>query len=68
MLRDLTRMQEHMSVRDYMHYIGDLSLIYHSRIGPLSLSATKYNFTSRNNLYVMFNFGNPIFGKRGLYY
>ena len=68
MLRDLVTVKEHMSVRDYMHYIGDLSLIYHSRIGPLSFSAVKYNFTTRNNLYVMFNFGHPIFGKRGLYY
>lgn len=68
MLRDPMIVKDHLSVGDYMHYIGDLSLIYHTRIGPVSLSATKYNFTTRNNLYVMFNFGHPIFGNKGLYY
>lgn len=68
MLRDPIVVKDHMDVNDYMHYIGDLSLIYHTRIGPVSLSATKYNFTTRNNLYVMFNFGHPIFGNKGLYY
>lgn len=68
MLRDLITSKHHLRVSDYMHYIGDLSLIYHTRLGPVSLSATKYNFTTRNNLYLTFNFGHPIFGNRGLYY
>ena len=53
---------------EYMHYIGDLSFVYHTPIGPVSLSVTKYNFDTKNNCYVMFNFGYPIFGSRGLYY
>ncbi|MBQ5396586.1 MAG: patatin-like phospholipase family protein [Alistipes sp.] len=53
---------------DYIHYIGDLSFVYHTPVGPVSLSVTKYNFNSRHNCYVMFNFGYPIFGSKGLYY
>ena len=60
--------EEQLRVQDHMHYIGDLSLIYHTRVGPISISATKYNFTTRNNAYLTFNFGHPIFGNRGLYY
>ena len=52
----------------YMHYLGDLSFVYHTPVGPVSLSVTKYNFENKNNCYVMFNFGHPIFGSRGLYY
>ena len=68
MLRDPITAKDQLRVVDYMHYIGDLSLVYHTRIGPLSISATKYNFVSRNNLYVTLNFGYPIFGNKGLYY
>lgn len=53
---------------EYMHYIADLSFIYHTRIGPVSLSLTKYNFDTKNNLYLMFNFGYAIFGNKSLYY
>ena len=53
---------------EYMHYMSDLAFVYHTRIGPVSLSMTKYNFDTKNNLYVMFNFGYPIFGQRGLFY
>ncbi len=62
MLRDPLR------VNDYMRYIGDLSLVYHTRIGPLSLSLTKYDLESWNNCYLTFNFGYAIFGRKGLYY
>ena len=68
MLREPITSGEHLHVPDHMHYIGDLSLIYHTRVGPISISATKYNFTTRNNAYLTFNFGHPIFGNRGLYY
>ena len=53
---------------EYIHYIGDFSFVYHTRIGPVSLSLTKYNFDTKNNLYVMFNFGYPIFAQRGTFY
>ncbi len=55
-------------IDDYMHYMADLSLVYHTRIGPVSLSLSKYDFTSKNNMYVTFNFGYPIFGGKGLFY
>jgi NTE family protein len=61
-------LRDPLSVRDYMHYIGDLSFVYHTPVGPVSLSVTKYNFDTRHNCYVMFNFGHPIFGSKGLYY
>lgn len=53
---------------NYLHYMADLSFVYHSPVGPLSLSVTKYNFETRNSLYIMFNFGQPIFGGKGLFY
>ena len=62
MLRDPLR------VDDYLHYMGDFSLVYHTPIGPVSLSLIKYDFDSKNNGYLMFNFGYPIFGSRGLFY
>ena len=53
---------------DYLHYITDLSFVYHTRIGPVSLAVTKYDFRTTDNFYVTFNFGYPIFGKNGLFY
>ena len=61
-------LRDPMQGNDFVHYIGDLSFVYHTPIGPVSLSVTKYNFENRNNCYVMFNFGYPIFGSRGLFY
>ena len=51
-----------------MHYMSDLSFIYHTRIGPVSLALTKYDFKSKNNLYLTFNFGYAIFGRKGTFY
>lgn len=51
-----------------MHYMSDLSLIYHTPIGPVSLSLTKYGFNTKNNLYLTFNLGYAIFGNKGLFY
>ena len=51
-----------------LHYMSDLSLIYHTPIGPISLALTKYNFHNSKNLYLTFNFGYAIFGNKGLYY
>lgn len=53
---------------DMMHYMSDLSLIYHTPIGPISLALTKYDIGSKNNLYLTFNFGYAIFGRKGLFY
>lgn len=53
---------------EYMYYMTDLSFVYHTRVGAISLSVTKYDLKTWNNCYVTFNFGYPIFGKRGLYY
>ncbi len=53
---------------DYLHYITDLSFVYHTRIGPVSLAVTKYDMDTTDNFYVTFNFGYPIFGKNGLFY
>ena len=48
-----------------LHYIADLSLVYHTRLGPVSLSMTKYDFDSSANLYLTVNFGFTLFGKKG---
>ena len=61
-------LRDPLAERDYMHYIGDFAFVYHTPVGPVSLSVTKYNFDTRNNCYVLFNFGHPIFGSKGLYY
>ncbi len=57
-----------LRVYDYMRYMADFSFIYHTRIGPVSLAFTKYNFDSWNNSYLTFNFGYPLFGKKALFY
>lgn len=51
-----------------MQYISDLSFIYHTPIGPVSLSLTKYDLKSWNNLYLTFNFGYAIFAPTGKFY
>ena len=61
-------LRDPLAEHDYLHYIGDLAFVYHTPVGPVSLSVTKYNLDTRNNCYVMFNFGHPIFGSKGLYY
>ena len=53
---------------EFMHYMADFSLVYHTPIGPVSLALTKYDFSSPNNLYLTFNFGYAIFGRKGLFY
>ncbi len=51
-----------------MQFIGDISFIYHTRFGPLSLALTKYNLSNINNLYLTFNFGHSIFAPKGMFY
>lgn len=53
---------------EYVHYMSDLSVIYHTPIGPVSLALTKYDFDSSKNLYLTFNFGYAIFGRKGLFF
>ncbi|MBR2330882.1 MAG: patatin-like phospholipase family protein [Alistipes sp.] len=61
-------LRDPMGVDDYMHYMTDLSFVYHTRIGPVSIAVSKYDIDTTDNFYVTFNFGYPIFGKRGLFY
>ncbi|MBR3826187.1 MAG: patatin-like phospholipase family protein [Alistipes sp.] len=53
---------------EIVHYMSDLSIIYHTPIGPVSLALTKYDFSSSKNLYLTFNFGYAIFGRKGLFF
>lgn len=50
------------------HYITEASLVYHSPIGPVSLSLTKYDLKSWKNMYLTFNFGYAIFAPKGTFY
>lgn len=51
-----------------MHYIVESSLVYHTQLGPVSLSLTKYGLDSWKNTYLTFNFGYAIFAPRGTFY
>lgn len=51
-----------------LHYITEASLVYHTAIGPVSLSLTKYDLRSWKNMYLTFNYGYPIFAPRGTFY
>ncbi len=51
-----------------MHYISEASLVYHTPIGPVNLSLIKYDLNSWKNMYLMFNFGYPIFAPKGTFY
>lgn len=62
MLRDKNHTASHW------HQIADLSLVYHTPIGPVSLALTKYDMTSWKNTYLSFNFGLLIFSPKALFY
>lgn len=51
-----------------MHYIVESSFVYHTSLGPVSLSLTKYELDSTKNAYLTFNFGYAIFAPRGTFY
>ncbi len=51
-----------------MHYIVAGALIYHTPIGPVSLSYTKYDLRNWKNMYLTFNFGYTIFAPKGIFY
>ncbi len=53
---------------DNFHYVSELSMVYNSTLGALSLSAIKYDLNDWNNLYITFGFGVPIFTPKGTYY
>ena len=51
-----------------MHYIADLSLVYHTPVGPVSLTLSKYELDSWKNLYLVFSFGYALFAPKGTFY
>lgn len=63
-----TMFRDRESSRSEWHYISEASLIYHTSLGPVSLSLTKYELDSWDNMYLMFNFGYAIFAPRGTFY
>ncbi len=50
------------------HYIADLSVVYHTPLGPVSLAFTKYDLQNWKNTYLSFNFGLLIFSPKALFY
>lgn len=52
----------------HMHYILDAAFVYHTPIGPVSLSCTKYDLRNWKNMYITFNFGYAIFAPKGIFY
>ena len=57
-----------MGITDNMQYIADISLMYRTLVGPVSLSVTKYGLKNGNNLYMSINFGYPLFVPKGTFY
>lgn len=51
-----------------MHYIVEAAFVYHTSIGPVSLSLTKYDLDNWKNMYLTFNFGYALFTQRGTFY
>ncbi len=51
-----------------MHCIADASFVYHTPIGPVSLSLTKYDLRNWKNLYLTFSFGYALFAPKGTFY
>ncbi len=51
-----------------MHYIVESSFVYHTSLGAVSLSLTKYDLRDWDNLYLTFGFGIPIFAPKGTFY
>ena len=55
-------------VTDNWQYIADLSIMYRTIVGPVSLSVAKYGLKNGNNLYMSINFGYPLFAPKGTFY
>ncbi len=49
-------------------YMADLSVVYRSFFGPVSLTLSKYGLRDTNNFYLSFNFGYLIFAPKGTFY
>ena len=63
-----TMFRDSLHTASQWHYITDLSLVYHTPIGPVSLALTKYDLQSWKNTYLSFNFGLLIFSPKALFY
>lgn len=63
-----TLYRDRETVDSSLHYLSEASLIYHTSLGPVSLSLTKYELDSWDNMYLTFNFGYAIFAPRGTFY
>ncbi len=61
--RELARGIDHR-----LHYVAEMSLVYHTSIGPVSLALTKYDVRNWQNMYLTFNFGYTIFAPKGTYF
>ena len=55
-------------VTDQWQYIADISIMYRTIVGPVSLSVAKYGLKNGNNLYMSINFGYPLFAPKGTFY
>ena len=51
-----------------MHYLGEAAFVYHTSLGAISLSLTKYEIDSWNDMYLTFGFGVPLFAPKGIFY
>lgn len=51
-----------------LHFITEAALVYHTPIGPVTLSLIKYDLNNWNNMYLLFNFGYPIFAPKATFY
>lgn len=55
-------------VDERLHFITEASLVYHTPIGPVTLSLTKYDLRNNKNMYLTFAFGYSIFSPRATFY
>lgn len=55
-------------VTEQWQYIADISIMYRTIVGPVSLSVAKYGLKNGNNLYMSINFGYPLFAPKGTFY
>lgn len=51
-----------------LNYIAEAALVYHTPIGPVNLSLIKYGIHNAHNMYLIFNFGYPIFAPKATFY
>ena len=55
-------------INEQWQYISDISVIYKTIAGPVSLSLVKYGIKNSNNLYMYINFGYQLFAPKGTFY